>query len=116
MRRPSLGRGSGRHVERLANHGFENLFGLDIDDGAFDRMRETYAPLVAGWTFQYTPRERLVGEFDDGRSDAVCSVETLQHPRPDIDRVLEGIVRVTDELLVAAEIEAPTGGASSDPA
>jgi len=43
-----LGCGSGRHLEHLANHGFENLTGVDINAEAFDTMRETYPTLADG--------------------------------------------------------------------
>ncbi|GAA0721664.1 SAM-dependent methyltransferase [Halorubrum trapanicum] len=110
-----LGCGSGRHLEHLANNGFEDLSGVDIDAGAFDTMRETYPALAAEGTFHRGPIEDLVGEFDDGQFDAVYSVETLQHLHPDVDWVFEEIVRITGDVLVTAEIEGPTGDASADP-
>ncbi|WP_434522125.1 class I SAM-dependent methyltransferase [Halorubrum sp. AS12] len=110
-----LGCGSGRHLEHLANNGFEDLSGVDIDAGAFDTMRETYPTLAAEGTFHCGPIEDLVGEFDDGQFDAVYSVETLQHLHPDVDWVFEEIVRITGDVLVTAEIEGPMGDASADP-
>ncbi|QWC20368.1 class I SAM-dependent methyltransferase [Halorubrum sp. 2020YC2] len=110
-----LGCGSGRHLEHLANHGYEDLTGVDIDAGAFDTMREAYPELAAGGTFHRGPIEDLVEKFDDGQFDAVYSVETLQHLHPDVEWVFEEIARITDDLLVTAEIEEPTRDASADP-
>jgi SAM-dependent methyltransferase len=104
-----LGCGSGRHLDHLAANGFENLTGVDINAEAFDTMRETYPELAADGTFHCGAIEDLVGEFDDGAFDAVYSVETLQHLHPDAEWAFEDIARITDEILITAEIEAPAG-------
>ncbi|TKX60926.1 class I SAM-dependent methyltransferase [Halorubrum sp. ASP1] len=104
-----LGCGSGRHLGHLAAHGFDDLSGVDINGDAFDVMREAYPDLAADGTFYCGAIENLVGEFGDGAFDAVYSVETLQHLHPDVDWVFEEIARITDEVLVTAEIEEPAG-------
>jgi SAM-dependent methyltransferase len=109
-----LGCGSGRHLEHLANDGFEDLSGVDINAGAFDTMRETYPTLAADGTFHCGPIEELIEDFDDGQFDAVYSVETLQHLHPDVEWVFEEIARITDDILVTAEIEGPRRESSSD--
>ena len=111
-----LGCGSGRHLDHLATHGFEDLSGVDINAEAFDTMRETYPELAAEGTFHCGAIEDLVGEFEDGAFDAVYSVETLQHVPPEAEPVFGEIARITDEVLVTAEIEEPTTEpASADP-
>jgi len=111
-----LGCGSGRHLQYLAADGFENLSGVDINAEAFDTMRETYPALAAEETFHCSPIEEIIEEFDDGRFDAVYSVETLQHLHPDVEWVFEEIARITDDVLVTAEIEEPVRDSSpSDP-
>ncbi|MGM0446844.1 MAG: class I SAM-dependent methyltransferase [Methanobacteriota archaeon] len=111
-----LGCGSGRHLEHLAANGFEDLSGIDINAEAFDTMRETYPELAADGTFYCGAIEDLVEEFDDGAFDAVYSVETLQHLHPDVESAFAEIARITDEVLVTAEIEDPTReSASGDP-
>lgn len=102
-----LGCGSGRHLRHLAAHGFGNLSGIDIDSGAFETMRETYPELAAAGTFHCGSLTDVLGEFDDGAFDAVYSVETLQHVPPDAEAVFGEIARITDEVLVTAEIEDP---------
>jgi SAM-dependent methyltransferase len=104
-----LGCGSGRHLDHLAAHGFEDLTGVDINAEAFETMRETYPELAADGTFHCGAIEDLVGEFEDGAFDAVYSVETLQHLHPDAERAFEEIARITDEVLITAEIEEPAG-------
>jgi SAM-dependent methyltransferase len=108
-----LGCGSGRHLAHLAADGFEDLSGVDINAEAFDTMRETYPELAADGTFYCESIEEFVEEFDDGAFDAVYSVETLQHLHPDVEAVFGEIARITDELLVTAEIEEPTRESAS---
>jgi len=108
-----LGCGSGRHLAHLADHGFENLSGIDINDEAFDTMREAYPALAADGTFHCDPIEDIVAEFDDGQFDAVYSVETLQHLHPDVEWVFEEVARITDDVLITAEIEDPIRESSS---
>jgi len=107
-----LGCGSGRHLKHLADRGFENLSGVDINAEAFDTMREAYPTLAADGTFHCSPIEDIVEEFDDGQFDAVYSVETLQHLHPDTEWVFAEIARITGEILVTAEIEEPRRDAS----
>lgn len=109
-----LGCGSGRHLAHLADNGFENLFGVDINAEAFDTMRETYPTLTADGTFHCGPIEEVIEDFADGQFDAVYSVETLQHLHPDVEWIFEEVARVTDDLLVTAEIEEPIRGSSSE--
>jgi SAM-dependent methyltransferase len=111
-----LGCGSGRHLAHLADHGSENLSGVDINPDAFDTMRETYPALAADGTFHCGSIEDIIEGFDDGQFDAVYSVETLQHLHPDVEWVFAEVARITDTLLVTAEIERPIrDSASSDP-
>ena len=110
-----LGCGSGRHLDHLAAHGFEDLSGVDINAAAFEEMRDAYPELAAEGTFHCGAIEDVVGGFDDGAFDAVFSVETLQHLHPDVEPAFEEIARITDDLLVTAEIEAPRRGPASPP-
>jgi SAM-dependent methyltransferase len=111
-----LGCGSGRHLEHLANDGFEDLSGIDINAEAFDTMRETYPTLAADGTFHCGPIEDIIEDFDTGQFDAVYSVETLQHLHPDVEWVFEEVARITGTIIITAEIEEPTReSASSDP-
>ncbi|QSX00093.1 class I SAM-dependent methyltransferase [Haloterrigena alkaliphila] len=100
-----LGCSSGRHLSHLYEHGFEELAGIDVNDDAFDVMREHYPDLADAGTFYHDTIENVVGDFDDGRFDVVYSVETLQHLHPDVEWVLEDLARITDDLLVTVENE-----------
>ncbi|MFW6000506.1 MAG: class I SAM-dependent methyltransferase [Halorubrum sp.] len=108
-----IGCGSGRHLEHLAAHGFDDLAGIDINAEAFDTMRETYPDLADDGTFHCGAIEGLVGEFDDGAFDAVYSVETLQHLHPDVEPAFAEIARITDRVLVTAEVEDPARESAS---
>ena len=100
-----LGCSSGRHLAHLQEHGFENLAGIEVNDEAFDVMEENYPDLAAAGTFYCDAIEDVIGDFDDGRFDAIYSVETLQHLHPDVEWVFEELVRVADELVVTVENE-----------
>lgn len=106
-----LGCGSGRHLAHLADNGYEDLSGVDINDDAFDVMAEHYPALAADGTFHCAAIEDVVGEFDDDAFDAVFSVETLQHVHPDAAWVFDELARITGDLLVTVENEG-----ASDPA
>lgn len=103
-----LGCSSGRHLSHLYEHGFENLTGIDVNDDAFDVMEDVYPDLAAHGTFYLDAIEDIVGSFDDGRFDAVYSVETLQHLHPDAEWVFAELSRITDDLLITVENEGET--------
>jgi len=100
-----LGCSSGRHLAHLHADGFERLAGVELNDDAFDVMAEAYPELHAAGTFYADAIEDVVGEFADGRFDAVFSVETLQHVHPNVTWVFPEIRRITDDLLVTVENE-----------
>ncbi|SDQ55001.1 class I SAM-dependent methyltransferase [Natronobacterium texcoconense] len=100
-----LGCSSGRHLSHLYDDGFDDLAGIEINDDAFDVMAEHYPDLASEGTFYADAIEDVLEEFDDGRFDAIYSVETLQHVHPDAEWVFAELSRVTDELLVTVENE-----------
>ena len=112
-----LGCSSGRHLSYLHDHGFEDLTGIELNGDAFEVMTEAYPDLTAAGTFHHAAIEDAVGGFDDGRFDAVYSVETLQHIHPDAEWVFGELARITDGLLVTVENENDgelTGGTDGD--
>lgn len=108
-----LGCSSGRHLAHLAEHGFGNLSGVDINAGAFDVMEAHYPTLAAEGTFYCDSIEGRVGDFEDGQFDAVYSVETLQHLHPDAAWVFEELARITNGILLTVENEGAAGEAAS---
>jgi SAM-dependent methyltransferase len=104
-----LGCSSGRHLAHLAEHGFENLAGIEINAEAFETMDDTYPDLAADGTFYCDAIEDVITEFPDDRFDAVFSVETLQHIHPDADWVFAELARITADLLVTVENEGDEG-------
>lgn len=104
-----LGCSSGRHLSHLHEDGFGNLTGIEVNGDAFDVMAEAYPALAAHGTFYHAAIEDVVGEFADGRFDAVYSVETLQHIHPDVEWIFAELARITDELLVTVENEGERG-------
>lgn len=103
-----LGCSSGRHLSHLADHGYRDLTGIEINEEARAVMESAFPDLAATGTFHFDAIEDVIADFDDGQFDAVYAVETLQHIHPDNDWVFEEIARVTDDVLVTVEIESPT--------
>lgn len=114
-----LGCSSGRHLSHLADHGFENLAGIEVNPDAMEVMEDTYPELAARGTFYLDAIEDVVGDFEDDQFDAVFSVETLQHLHPDVEWVFAELARITDDVLVTVENEgeedADAGGDGGTP-
>lgn len=113
-----LGCSSGRHLQHLHEHGFADLHGVDINEDAFDVMATEYPALAAAGTFYGGAIEDVVVEFEDGRFDAVVSVETLQHIHAADEWVFDELARITDDVVCTVECEAPvadTDDGQSDP-
>ncbi|WP_323172185.1 class I SAM-dependent methyltransferase [Natrialba sp. PRR66] len=110
-----LGCSSGRHLAHLHDHGYENLFGIDINETAFDVMQRHSPDLFAAGTFYCCPIERLARSVSADRFDVVYSVETLQHVHPDNEWVFDELARVAGTTLLTAENEGqrPTRDESS---
>lgn len=100
-----LGCSSGRHLSHLADHGFENLAGIEVNPDALDVMEESYPELADQGTFYLDAIEDVVVDFADDQFDAVFSVETLQHLHPDAEWVFAELARITDDVLVTVENE-----------
>lgn len=111
-----LGCSSGRHLAHLADHGYRELTGVDINDAAFDVMTEHYPTLASCGTFHCDPIEDIVADFDDDQFDAVYTVETLQHLHPDGEWVFEEVARITGNVLLTVENEGSANDSrSSEP-
>jgi len=102
-----LGCSSGRHLKHLHEHGFSDLHGVDINADAFDVMEAEYPALAEAGTFYSGAIEDVVVDFDDGRFDAVISVETLQHIHAADEWVFGELARITDDVVCTVECEAP---------
>ncbi|WP_331236424.1 class I SAM-dependent methyltransferase [Natronorarus salvus] len=106
-----LGCSSGRHLAHLHANGYEDLHGIEVNEGAREVMAEAYPELSDGGTFHFEAVEGLIEGIEDDRYDVTFAVETLQHLHPDSEWVFEELVRITDSLLVTVEHE-PEGSAS----
>ena len=109
-----LGCSAGRHLARLHDAGYRDLTGIEINPAAREVLAEAYPDLYADGTFHFEAIEDVLGGFEDGRFDAVFSVETLQHIHPDHDWVFEQVARVADDTLVVVELEGEEGEALID--
>ncbi|WP_135304635.1 class I SAM-dependent methyltransferase [Haloarcula amylovorans] len=100
----------GRHLAKLADGGFSDLTGVDVNADALDTLAETYPELAATGTFHAAAIEEYVETVEDGSFDAVFSVETLQHIHPDAEWVFDDLARITDDLLLTVENESGEDG------
>jgi len=100
----------GRHLAALADAGFTDLTGVDVNGDALDVLAETYPDLADAGTFHETTIEAFVSEAADGAFDAVFSVETLQHIHPDAEWVFDELVRTADDTLITVENESGEAG------
>lgn len=105
-----LGCSSGRHLAALAEAGFTDLTGVDVNADAVDVLAETHEELAATGTFHVAAIESFLPELPNGAFDAVVSVETLQHIHPDETWVFAEVARVTGECLVVVENESGEPG------
>nr|WP_206335639.1 class I SAM-dependent methyltransferase [Natronolimnobius sp. AArcel1] len=100
-----LGCSSGRHLAHLHEHGFEDLSGIELNDDALAVMEDAYPGVAGDGEFYLDSIESVIGDFADDQFSAVYSVETLQHLHPDTTWVFDELSRITDEVLITAEIE-----------
>lgn len=111
-----LGCSSGRHLAHLREHGYENLYGVDINDAAFDVMAGAYPDLDDTGTFYRSSIEDVVRDTEDDAFDVVYSVETLQHLHPEAEWVFGELTRLARTLLVTAETDAERANGSNSSA
>ncbi len=100
-----LGCSAGRHLAHLYANGYRDLHGIDVNAEAGPVLRQAYPALWRAGTFTFDAMQDVVTGYEDGRFDAVYSVETLQHLPPDDDWVFAEVARVADELVVTLELE-----------
>jgi SAM-dependent methyltransferase len=105
-----VGCNAGRHLAALADAGFSDLTGIDLNADALDLLAETYPDLAAEGTFHATAIEEFVTDLEDDAFDVVFSVETLQHLHPDSAWVFDDVARIAGELLVTVENESGEAG------
>ncbi|MFB6361820.1 MAG: class I SAM-dependent methyltransferase [Halobacteriales archaeon] len=100
-----LGCSAGRHLAHLYDHGYRDLWGIDINAEAGTVMRQAYPALAEAGNFTFEAIEDVIDTFEPRQFDAVFSVETLQHIHHDHAWVFAEVARITDRLLITVEIE-----------
>ncbi|WP_324662920.1 class I SAM-dependent methyltransferase [Haloarcula sediminis] len=108
-----VGCGVGRHLAALAEAGFSELAGVDVNDDALSVLRETYPELAAVGEFHASTIEEYVQSVETDAFDAVFSVETLQHIHPNATWVFEELARVSSDLVITVENESGEYGTAN---
>ena len=108
-----VGCGVGRHLAELADAGFAELVGVDVNDEALTVLRETYPDLAAVGEFHAATIESYLDGVETDAFDAVFSVETLQHIHPDETWVFEELARIAGDLLITVENESGEYGTAN---
>ncbi|WP_277543457.1 class I SAM-dependent methyltransferase [Haloarcula laminariae] len=108
-----VGCGVGRHLAALAEAGFTDLAGVDVNADALDVLDETYPELAAEGEFHADTIEAYLDDVETDAFDAAFSVETLQHIHPDETWVFEELARVTSDLLITVENESGEYGTAN---
>lgn len=110
-----LGCSAGRHLAHLHDHGYTDLSGIDVNDSARSVMRETYPELAEAGTFYFEAIESVLERFADDQFDAVFSVQTLQHIHPESEWVFDELARITESVLITAEVETEASAGATEP-
>lgn len=100
-----VGCSCGRHLAHLHEHGYRDLHGVDVNAETRDVMADAYPDLAADVTVYVDAAENVLPGFENGRFDAVYSVETLQHIPPDSEWVFGELARVAADVLATVENE-----------
>lgn len=100
-----IGCSSGRHLACLHEHGYRDLYGVEINQDAIDVMEKAYPELAADATVYQAPIQDIVEEFETDQFDVVYTVETLELIPPEDEWVFNELRRVAGELLITVENE-----------
>lgn len=97
-----VGSGLGATLAALADTGFTNLTGVEINPFAAQRMRATY-PQLADATMLIGPAETVLQDLPDDSVSLVVAVRTLQHTHPDSVALFNAIARITTTVVTIDE-------------
>lgn len=96
----------GRHLAHLHGQGYENLYGIEINEDAIEALRSEYPKLYEDATIYTDAVEERLPEFPDDYFDATFSATVLQHIR-DGESTMDEIARTTSGIVITLELEEP---------
>lgn len=107
-----IGCGVGRNLAYLADHGYTNLEGVEINTHAVDLLRKTY-PQLDDTVVHVGAAEDILPTLD-GPYGLVFTVAVLTMIHPDSINIWDEICRLTDDVL-AIEIAQPVNASRHYP-
>lgn len=100
-----IGCNVGRNLNYLYEAGYENLTGIELNDGAVALMAEEYPELYDAITVYNAPVEEVLPELPDDSVDLAFTFAVLAHLPVENEFVFDELVRVTDGHIVTVENE-----------
>jgi SAM-dependent methyltransferase len=102
-----LGCGSCRDLAGLAEAGFSNLTGIEINQDAIDMGRETF-PSLKNVNIRCAAIENVINLMP--KVDCIFSMGVLMHLPPESDWIYKVMSRKADKLIMTMEMELPYHG------
>jgi SAM-dependent methyltransferase len=87
----------GRNLAYLADAGYSELEGVEINSSAVDLLRRTY-PQLAGTTIHIGAAEEVLPDLP-GPYDLVFTMAVLMHVHPESSVIFDELVRLSDVIL-----------------
>lgn len=101
------GFGTGVSLHVLYEHGFENLYGIELAPHAIEQFQSLYPNAEDSTEYEVGLFEEHLPEIDDREYDIVFSFSVLSIIHPDKRWLFDELARITSTLLILIESEKP---------
>lgn len=94
-----LGCNVGRNLKVLQKHGFNRLWGIEINENA---VKDSICPQAS---FMISSIEEIIKEIPDKHFDVIFTMAVLMHIPYESEWIMEHIARITKKHIIITEIE-----------
>lgn len=101
------GFGTGVSLHVLYEHGFENLYGIELAPHAIEQFQSLYPKAENSTEYEAGLFEDHLPEIDDQEYDITFSFSVLSIIHPDKRWIFDELARITSTLLILIESEKP---------